>query len=60
MDRKRAAEIWQAATVGMGLRARSGWRELRHHHASLLTDAGFSAKAVAERLGHADIPMRRR
>ena len=54
VNRKRAAEIWQAATAGMGLRPRSGWHELRHHHASLLIDAGFSAKAVAERLGHAD------
>lgn len=54
VDRKRAGEMWRAATSGMALRERSGWHDLRHHHASLLIDAGFSAKAVAERLGHAD------
>lgn len=54
MDRKRAGEIWRAATEGMGLRPRSGWHELRHHHASLLIAAGHSARAVADRLGHDD------
>jgi integrase len=38
----------------MGLGQRSGWHDLRHHHASLLIAAGCSPRAVAERLGHAD------
>ena len=31
--------------------------DLRHSHASLLIDMGFSAQAVADRLGHANITM---
>ena len=54
IGRKTGAEIWHRATDGMGLPDRDGWHELRHHHASVLIAAGFSAKAVAERLGHAD------
>lgn len=37
-----------------GARGR-GWHELRHHHASLLIAAGLSPRAVADRLGHADV-----
>ncbi len=29
-----------------------GWRDLRHHHASVLLSAGVSPALVAERLGH--------
>lgn len=54
IGRKTAARIWHDATEGMGLPDRDGWHELRHHHASVLIAAGFSAKAVAERMGHAD------
>lgn len=43
------ADAWTTA----GARGR-GWHELRHHHASLLISAGLSARAVADRLGHAD------
>lgn len=31
-----------------------GWHQLRHFHASMLINAGFSPVAVAERLGHAN------
>lgn len=55
MDRTCASGVWRAATDGMGLRERSGWHELRHHHASLLIAAGLSPRAVADRLGHADV-----
>lgn len=43
------ADAWTAS----GARGR-GWHDLRHHHASLLIAAGLSARAVADRLGHAD------
>lgn len=54
VDRNAAALAWKAATRGMPLRNRSGWHDLRHHHASVLIAAGESPAAVAERLGHAD------
>lgn len=52
--RTTASTIWHGATEGMELKARSGWHELRHHHASLLIAAGLSVTAVADRLGHED------
>lgn len=54
LRRTRMGDIWRAATDGMGLRARTGWHEFRHYHASVLIHAGRSPKAVAERMGHAD------
>ena len=54
VTRSTAGDVWRAATVAMGLKDRSGWHELRHHHASLLISAGLSVVAVAERLGHQD------
>lgn len=54
VPRKRASETWRAAIAGMGLRPRSGWHELRHHHASMLISAGVSVIAIADRLGHRD------
>jgi integrase len=54
IDRSRAGHIWRAAADGMNLRPRSGWHDLRHHHASLLIAAGLSPRAVADRLGHKD------
>jgi integrase len=54
VNRTRAAEAWAAGIKGLDRPDRSGWHELRHHHASVLIAAGMSAKAVAERLGHAD------
>lgn len=54
VSRSTAGDVWRAATTGMGLKDRSGWHELRHHHASLLISAGLSVVAVAERLGHKD------
>lgn len=54
VTRQTAGDVWRAAAVGMGLKDRSGWHELRHHHASLLISAGLSVVAVAERLGHKD------
>ena len=47
-----ATRVWSDATDGIALRDRSGWHDLRHHHASLLIAAGLSARAVADRLGH--------
>jgi integrase len=54
MNRSTASGVWGRATVGMNLKDRSGWHELRHHHASLLIAAGLSPTAVAHRLGHKD------
>lgn len=54
VTRQTAGDVWRAATVTMGLKDRSGWHELRHHHASLLISAGLSPVAVADRLGHKD------
>ena len=54
LGRGRLSETWSRATDGMGLPDRSGWHDLRHHHASLLIAAGRSPRAVADRLGHAD------
>lgn len=52
--RQEAARQWQRGTAGMELHERTGWHDLRHHHASVLISAGMSPKAVGERLGHAD------
>ncbi len=46
---------WRDAVKGMGLPPRTGWHLLRHYHASLLIAAGLSPRAVADRLGHADV-----
>lgn len=54
VTRSTAGDVWRAAIDGMALKDRSGWHELRHHHASLLISAGLSVVAVAERLGHKD------
>lgn len=54
LRRTASSEVWRGAIEGMGLRERSGWHELRHHHASLLIAAGLSVRAVADRLGHKD------
>lgn len=48
-------ERWRDAVAGMCLPKRSGWHLLRHYHASLLIAAGLSPRAVADRLGHADV-----
>lgn len=50
-----AGEAWRNATVGMDFPARTGWHCLRHFQASLLIHAGMSPRAVADRLGHADV-----
>jgi integrase len=55
IDRQDASDVWREATRGMGLRPRSGFHDLRHFHASLLIAAGLSPRAVADRLGHADV-----
>lgn len=52
---KQASRYWRIAIEGMKLRPRSGWHDLRHHNASLLIAAGLSVRAVADRLGHADV-----
>lgn len=49
------SEVWRSATRDLKLRPRSGWHDLRHFHASLLIAAGLSPRAVADRLGHADV-----
>jgi len=55
LRRAQLAYAWDVATAGLeGVPERSGWHELRHHHASLLIAAGMSPRAVADRLGHAD------
>lgn len=54
LSRSTIGHAWDMATAGMVLPARSGWHDLRHHHASLLIAAGCSPRAVADRLGHAD------
>lgn len=56
LTRKRASEAWRTATEDLaGLRDRSGWHDLRHFNASLLIAEGLSPRAVADRLGHADV-----
>lgn len=56
LTRGRASEAWRTATEDMsGLRNRTGWHDLRHFHASLLIADGLSPRAVADRLGHADV-----
>lgn len=47
--------LWSEASQGEGLPSGQGWHQLRHHHASLLIAAGLSPRAVADRLGHADV-----
>lgn len=54
VNRNAAALAWRNATDSMGFHDRTGWHYLRHYHASVLIEAGFSPKAVAVRLGHAD------
>lgn len=49
------AKEWHRATDGMDLWPRSGPHDLRHFHASALIAAGLSPRAVADRLGHADV-----
>ena len=51
------AREWGRAVDGMGLWARSGFHDLRHFHASALIAAGMSPRAVADRLGHADVSV---
>lgn len=54
LRRSQLTYAWQVGAGGLGLPRRSGWHDLRHHHASLLIGAGRSPRAVADRLGHAD------
>ncbi len=54
VGRSALAYAWSMATAGGPGAPRSGWHELRHHHASLLIAAGMSPRAVADRLGHAN------
>lgn len=54
LSRSTLGHAWDVATAGLVLPGRSGWHDLRHHHASLLIAAGCSPRAVADRLGHAD------
>ncbi|MER7070937.1 tyrosine-type recombinase/integrase [Terrabacter sp. NPDC000476] len=58
LRRSQLSYAWDVASAGMGLGEgageRSGWHDLRHHHASLLIGEGASPRAVADRLGHAD------
>lgn len=52
---RNATHLWVIATAKIeGLRARSGWHDLRHYNASLLINAGLSVVAVANRLGHSN------
>jgi integrase len=48
--------IWKPALEAAGVETdrRNGMHALRHFYASVLIDAGESAAAVAEYLGHAD------
>ena len=55
VTRRAMGERWRDAVKGMGLPPRTGWHLLRHYHASLLIAAGLSPRAVADRLGHADV-----
>lgn len=55
VSRHALAWAWDVASAGMGLPKGQGWHQLRHHHASLLIAAGLSPRAVADRLGHADV-----
>lgn len=51
VTRQNLSEAWRhVSTAG----TRSGWHDLRHHHASMLIAGGASAVAVARRLGHKD------
>ena len=57
LSRQHAGRAWRSAVAaaGISVRPRSGWHDLRHHHASLLIASGLSVRAVADRLGHADV-----
>ncbi|MBA2952190.1 tyrosine-type recombinase/integrase [Nocardioides sp. MAH-18] len=55
IERSAAGGVWQRVAADLGLPARSGWHDLRHFHASLLIADGRSVRAVADRLGHADV-----
>jgi len=50
------SRVWKPALVRAGVEPTrdNGMHALRHYFASVLIDAGESAKAVAEYLGHAD------
>jgi integrase len=54
LRRSQLQYAWERGSRGLGLPERSGWHDLRHHHASLLIAKGLSPRAVADRLGHAD------
>jgi integrase len=56
LARTSARTAWDGAVdrAGLVVKDRSGWHDLRHHHASLLIAAGLSVTAVADRLGHQD------
>jgi integrase len=54
LSRSAMGYAWGVGASGVVAGERSGWHELRHHHASLLIAAGASPRAVADRLGHAD------
>jgi integrase len=51
-----ARRAWGALRVSLGLTA-TRLHDLRHTYASLLLEAGVSAKVVQERLGHSSIGM---
>ena len=51
MSRQNLSEAWRHVMPAPG---RSGWHDLRHHHASMLIAGGASVIAVARRLGHKD------
>lgn len=51
MSRQNLSEAWRHVMPALG---RSGWHDLRHHHASMLIAGGASVIAVARRLGHKD------
>lgn len=54
LSRSAMGYAWRIGVAGVLSDERSGWHDLRHHHASLLIAAGSSPRAVADRLGHAD------
>jgi len=52
MTRQNMSEAWRHVMADDA--GRSGWHDLRHHHASMLIAGGASVIAVARRLGHKD------
>ena len=52
MSRQNLSEAWRHVMPDAA--GRSGWHDLRHHHASMLIAGGASVIAVARRLGHKD------